>query len=33
MKIIVAGYGYVGKAVKGALENKNEIIVVDPKYT
>jgi UDPglucose 6-dehydrogenase len=33
MKIIVAGYGYVGKAVRGALENKNEIIVVDPKYT
>ncbi len=33
MKLIVAGYGFVGKAVKSALKEKNEIIVVDPKYT
>lgn len=33
MKLIVAGYGFVGKAVVSALEPKNEIVIVDPKYT
>jgi UDPglucose 6-dehydrogenase len=33
MKIIVAGYGYVGKAVKNAFKNKHQVEVVDPKYT
>lgn len=33
MKIIVAGYGYVGKAVKNAFKKKHQIEVVDPKYT
>jgi UDPglucose 6-dehydrogenase len=33
MKIIIVGYGFVGKAVANALKNKHEIIVVDPKHT
>jgi UDPglucose 6-dehydrogenase len=33
MKIIIAGYGFVGKAVFNALKNNHEIIVVDPAYT
>ena len=33
MKIIIAGYGFVGKAVANALEPKHEIVVQDPKYT
>jgi len=33
MKIIIAGYGFVGKAVKNAFKNKHQIEVVDPKYT
>ena len=32
MKIIVAGYGYVGKAVSTSLSTKHEVIPVDPKY-
>lgn len=33
MKIIIAGYGFVGKAVANALRTKHEVVVVDPKYT
>jgi UDP-glucose 6-dehydrogenase len=33
MKIIIAGYGFVGKAVANALETKHELIIVDPQYT
>lgn len=33
MKIIIAGYGFVGKAVANALEPVHEVIVQDPKYT
>lgn len=33
MKIIVAGYGFVGKAVKTAFKKKHTVDVVDPKYT
>lgn len=33
MKIIIAGYGFVGKAVANALKDKHEIIIHDPKYT
>jgi UDPglucose 6-dehydrogenase len=33
MKIIIAGYGYVGKAVTRALDKKHEIVIVDPKFT
>lgn len=32
MKLIIAGYGYVGKAVHEGFK-KHELIVVDPKYT
>ena len=33
MKIIIAGYGFVGEAVANTLKKKHELIVVDPKYT
>jgi nucleotide sugar dehydrogenase len=33
MKIIIAGYGFVGKAVYEGLKDKHELIIVDPKYT
>jgi UDPglucose 6-dehydrogenase len=33
MKIIVVGYGYVGKAVAHALGKKHDIVIVDPKFT
>jgi nucleotide sugar dehydrogenase len=33
MKIIIAGYGFVGKAVAGAFEVKHDIVIVDPNYT
>lgn len=33
MKIIIAGYGFVGQAVANALKNQHEIIIHDPKYT
>lgn len=33
MKIIIAGYGFVGKAVANALKDKNSIVIHDPKYT
>ena len=33
MKIVIVGYGFVGKAVTNALKNKHEIIVQDPQYT
>jgi UDPglucose 6-dehydrogenase len=33
MKIIIAGYGFVGKAVAKALRTKHEVVIVDPKYT
>ncbi len=33
MKIIIAGYGFVGKAVANALKNQHEIVIHDPKYT
>ena len=33
MKIVIVGYGCVGKAVTNALKNKHEIIVQDPQYT
>lgn len=33
MKIIVAGYGFVGKAVSTSLKTEHEVIIVDPKYT
>jgi UDPglucose 6-dehydrogenase len=32
-QIIIAGYGFVGKAVGNALQDKNNICIVDPKYT
>ncbi len=31
MKIIIAGFGYVGKAVHSIFEKKHNVIVVDPK--
>jgi UDPglucose 6-dehydrogenase len=33
MKIIIAGYGFVGTAVGQTLQTKHEIVIVDPKYT
>lgn len=33
MKIIIAGYGFVGKAVHNALKKEHEVVIVDPKYT
>lgn len=33
MKIVIVGYGFVGKAVANALKSKHEIVIVDPKFT
>ena len=33
MKILLIGYGYVGKAVAHALNYKHDVVIVDPKYT
>ena len=33
MKIIIAGYGFVGKAVDNSFKEKHTTVVVDPKYT
>lgn len=33
MKFIIAGYGFVGKAVANALKHKHEIVIQDPQYT
>jgi UDPglucose 6-dehydrogenase len=33
MKIIIAGYGFVGKAVFNSLKDKHEVVIVDPQYT
>ena len=33
MKIIIVGYGFVGKAVFNALKTKHEVVIVDPQYT
>ena len=33
MNIIIAGYGFVGKAVANTIEEKNTIHIVDPAYT
>ena len=32
MKIIIAGYGFVGKAVANSLKDQNELHIVDPRY-
>lgn len=33
MKIIVVGYGFVGKAVANAFKSQHEVVIVDPQYT
>jgi UDPglucose 6-dehydrogenase len=33
MKFIIAGYGFVGKAVHNAFKKKHDVVIVDPKYT
>jgi UDPglucose 6-dehydrogenase len=33
MKIIIAGYGFVGKAVSDGIKHAHETHIVDPKYT
>jgi UDP-glucose 6-dehydrogenase len=33
MKFILAGYGFVGKAIKSALKDKHTVEVVDPQFT
>jgi Trk K+ transport system NAD-binding subunit len=32
MKIIIAGYGYVGKAVHNAFKKEHDVVIVDPMY-
>lgn len=32
MKILIAGYGFVGKAVYHSFNKNNEIVIIDPKY-
>jgi len=32
MKIIIAGYGFVGKAIENALKNIHEVVIIDPAY-
>jgi len=32
MKFIIAGYGFVGKAVVNAFKNKHDLTIVDPAY-
>lgn len=33
MKIIIVGYGFVGKAVFNTLKTKHNVVIVDPQYT
>lgn len=33
MKILIVGYGYVGKAVAHALSKKHDIVIIDPKVS
>lgn len=33
MKLIIAGYGYVGKAVYEGFKNKHELVIIDPRHT
>lgn len=33
MKIIIAGYGFVGKAVGQTLQTKHQVVIIDPKYS
>ena len=33
MKIIIIGYGFVGKAVFNAFKKKHDLVIVDPQYT
>ena len=33
MKIIIAGYGFVGKAIGKTLQSKHRVLIVDPKIT
>lgn len=33
MKILIVGYGFVGKAVANALRTKYNVVIVDPQYT
>ncbi len=33
MKILIVGYGFVGKAVFNALKTKHNVVVIDPAYT
>ena len=33
MKILIAGYGFVGKTVGKALQSKHEVVIIDPKYS
>lgn len=32
MKILIAGYGFVGKAVFNTLKEKHELVIIDPSY-
>ena len=32
MKILIAGYGFVGKAVANALKEEHQVIAIDPQY-
>lgn len=33
MKILIVGYGFVGKAVFNALKTQHDVVIVDPQYT
>jgi len=33
LKILIAGYGFVGKAVYESLKTKHDLIIIDPKHT
>ena len=33
MKLVLLGYGFVGKAVHGVLQDHHDIVIVDPEYS
>lgn len=33
MKLLIAGYGFVGKAVQNAFSSQHNVVIIDPKYT
>jgi UDP-glucose 6-dehydrogenase len=33
MKILLIGYGFVGKAVANAIKDQHRVVIIDPQYT